>query len=70
MSTNESNSQVKEVKIAQWYPTLCKPHGLYSPGQNTGMGSCFLLQGMAQGSPIFHSIGEGKLGVALVPMGI
>ena len=32
--------------------TLCDPHGLYSPwnspGQNTGVGNCFLLQGIFQ----------------------
>ena len=39
-----------EVKVTQTYATLWGPHGLYSPwnapGQNTGMGSCFLLQGI------------------------
>ena len=45
-----------EVKFAQLWPTLCDPHGLYSPGnspgQNTGMGSLSLLQGIfpTQGS--------------------
>ena len=38
-----------KVKIAQWYLTL-QPHGLYSsldsPGQNTGVGSLSLLQGI------------------------
>ena len=38
-----------EVKVAQLCPTL-RPHELYSPwnspGQNTGMGSCSLLQGI------------------------
>ena len=37
------------VKVAQPCPTLCNPHGLYSPwnspGQNTGVGSLSLLQG-------------------------
>ena len=39
-----------KVKVAQSCPTLCKPHGLYSagisPGQNTGVGSLSLLQGI------------------------
>ena len=50
------NTGVK-VKVAQSCPTLCNPvGGLYSPwnspGQNTGWGSCFLLQGIlpVQGS--------------------
>ena len=38
-----------KVKIAQLCPALCN-HGLYSPwnspGQNTGVGSLFLLKGM------------------------
>ena len=38
-----------EMKVAQSCPTL-RPHGLYSPwnipGQNTGMGSLSLLQGI------------------------
>ena len=38
-----------KVKVAQSCPNLCDPHGLYSPwnspGQNTGVGSLFLLQG-------------------------
>ena len=44
-----------EVKVTQLCPTLCDPHGLYStwnsPGQNTGVGSSSLLQGIfpAQG---------------------
>ena len=37
------------MKVAQLCPTL-RPHGLYSPrnspGQNTGVGSCSLLQGI------------------------
>ena len=37
------------VKVAQLFPTL-QPHGLYSPwkspGQNTGVGSLSLLQGI------------------------
>ena len=37
-----------EVKVAQLCPTLLQSHGLYnlwnSPGQNTGVGSCSLLQ--------------------------
>ena len=43
------NNYVK-VKVAQSCPTLCDPHGLYnpwsSPGQNTGVGSHSLLQGI------------------------
>ena len=45
-----------EVKVAQSCPTLCDPHGLYSPwnspGQNTEVGSLSLLQGIfpTQGS--------------------
>ena len=45
-----------EVKFAQLCPTICNPHGLYSPwnspGQNTGVGSLSLLQGIlpTQGS--------------------
>ena len=38
------------MKVAQSCPTLCKPHGLSSPrnspGQNTGVGSLSLLQGI------------------------
>ena len=40
----------EEVKAAQSCPTLCDPHGLYSPwnspGQNTGVSSLSLLQGI------------------------
>ena len=36
--------------VTKLHPTLLQPHGLYSPwnspGQNTGMGSLFLLQGI------------------------
>ena len=45
-----------KVKVAQSYPTLCDPMELYSPwntlGQNTGVGSLSLLQGIfpTQGS--------------------
>ena len=45
-----------EVKVAQSCPTLCNPNGLYSPwnspGQNIGVGSRSLLQGIVptQGS--------------------
>ena len=45
-----------EVKVTQSCLTLCDPHGLYSPwnspGQNTGVGSLSLLQGIfpTQGS--------------------
>ena len=42
--------QRSEVKVTQLCPTLCNPHGLYSPwnspGQNTGVGSLSLLQGI------------------------
>ena len=38
------NYKVK-VKVAQSSPTL-RPHGLYSPSQNTGVGSLSLLQGI------------------------
>ena len=43
------------------YMTLCDPHGLYSPwnspGQNTGVGSLSLLQGifLTQGSPTLQA---------------
>ena len=40
----------KKVKVAQSCPTLWDPHGVYSPwnspGQNTGVGSLSLLQGI------------------------
>ena len=45
-----------KVKVTQSCPTLCEPQGLYSPwnspGQNTGVGSLSLLQGIfpTQGS--------------------
>ena len=54
--------QLSQVKVTQLYPTLCDPmdygmefHGLWpwnSPGQNTGVGSHSLLQGifLTQGS--------------------
>ena len=39
-----------KVKVTQSCPTLCDPMELYnpwdSPGQNTGVGSCSLLQGI------------------------
>ena len=39
-----------KVKVAQSCPTLCDPMKLYSPwnslGQNTGVGSLSLLQGI------------------------
>ena len=39
-----------KVKVAQSCPTLCEPHGLCnlwdSLGQNTGVGSLSLLQGI------------------------
>ena len=48
MKWSESRKRWSEVKIAHSCPTLCDPHGLYSPwnspGQNTGMGSLSLLQ--------------------------
>ena len=38
------------MKVTQSCPTFCDPHGLYSPwnslGQNTGVGSLSLLQGI------------------------
>ena len=41
---------ILKVKVAQLCPTLWKSYGLYSPwnspGQNTGVGSLFLLQGI------------------------
>ena len=46
----------KKVKVTQSCLALCNPHGLYSswnsPGQNTGVGSLSLLQGIfpTQGS--------------------
>ena len=46
----------EKVKVAQSCPILCNPHGLYSPwnspGQNTGVDSLSLLQGIfpTQGS--------------------
>ena len=42
---------VSEVKVAESCPTLCDPMD-YSPGQNTGVGSLSLLQGIVptQGS--------------------
>ena len=44
----EGESRLVKVKVAQWCPILCDPHGLYSPrnspGQNTGVGSLSLLQ--------------------------
>ena len=47
---------VLKLKVIQSCPTLCDPQGLYipwnSPGQNTGVGSLSLLQGIfpTQGS--------------------
>ena len=42
--------QRSEVKVTQLCPTLCNPHGLYSPwnspGQNTGVCGLSLLQGI------------------------
>ena len=39
-----------KVKVTQSCPTLCGPHGLYSPwnspGHNTGVGGLFLFQGI------------------------
>ena len=41
-----------KVKVAQVCLTLCRPHGLYSlwnsPGQNIGVGSLSLLQGILE----------------------
>ena len=45
-----------KVKVTQSCPALCEPKGLFSlwnsPGQNTGVGSLALLQGivLSQGS--------------------
>ena len=40
----------QKVKVTQSCPTLCDPNGLYSPwnspGQNTGVGSLFFLEGI------------------------
>ena len=40
---------ISEVKVTQLRPTQLRPHELYiswnCPGQNTGVGSLFLLQG-------------------------
>ena len=51
----ENNLQKRKVKVTQSFPTLrdpidCSPWN--SPGQNTGVGSCSLLQGIfpTQGS--------------------
>ena len=55
VTAHPSTDSVK-VLVTQSCPTLCDPHGLYSPwnslGQNTGVGSLSLLQGIipAQGS--------------------
>ena len=50
---NEKECSGKKVKVAQSYPTLCDPMDSpwYSLGQNTGVGSHSLLQGIfpAQG---------------------
>ena len=46
--TTEGKSKMK-VKVSQSCPTLCGPmaYSLWnSPGQNTGVGSLFLLQGI------------------------
>ena len=46
-----SNERKVKVKVAQSCSTLCDPMD-YSPGQNTGVGSLSLLQGIfpTQGS--------------------
>ena len=55
-SCREVDPQSSIVKVIQSCPTLLRPHGLYSPwnslGQNTGVGSLSLLQGIfpTQGS--------------------
>ena len=47
---------VVKVKVTQWCPVLCDPHGLYSPWNspswNTGVGNLSVLQGIfpTQGS--------------------
>ena len=42
----------KKVKVIQSCPTLCDPMDIHSPGQNTGVGSLSILQGIfpTQGS--------------------
>ena len=49
------------MKVAQLCPTLCDPHELYSPwnspGQKTGVGSLYFLQGISgiePTSPTLH----------------
>ena len=49
------------MKVAQLFPTLCDPHELYSPwnspGQKTGVGSLYFLQGISgiePTSPTLH----------------
>ena len=50
VSEEELKSLLMKVKVAQWCPTLCDPIRLYSPwnspGQNTGVDSLSLLQGI------------------------
>ena len=50
VESEELKSLLMKVKVAQSCPTLCDPHGLYSPwnspGQTTGEGSLSLLQGI------------------------
>ena len=60
-SENIQSTLKVKVKVAQSCPTLW-PHGLYSlwnsPGQNTGMGSCPLLQGIFPTQRIFPTQGS------------
>ena len=47
---NNSNEVKVKLKVAQSYQTLCDPMGSHSPwnspGQNTGVGSLSLFQGI------------------------
>ena len=58
-----AESEKVKVKVAQWCPTLCDPmdytYILFcpwnSPGQNTGVGSPSLLQGIEPRSPTLQA---------------
>ena len=58
------------VKVAQSYPTL-RPHGLYSPwnspGQNTGVGSLSLLQGIFPTQGPNPGLPESHIASGLLP---
>ena len=59
-------SEKVKMKVAQWCPTLCDPMDcivLNSPGQNTGVGSLSLLQGIfpTHGSNQGFHIADGFL---------